>query len=46
MTKQLQASNGKTIFIDKYDEFDWFQLMSLDLDDPSYEDDKEVMRLD
>jgi hypothetical protein len=45
-TELLLESKNRSVLIEEYDDFDWFQLMNLDLDDPSYEDDKDVMRLD
>jgi len=44
MIELHKESGNKTQLVEKYDEFDWLQLMSLDDGDPIYEDNKELMR--
>ena len=44
MTEQLQKSNQKRIWVDKFDEEDWEELFRSDLWEP-FEDDKAFMRV-
>ena len=44
MTEQLQKSNQKKIWVDKFDEEDWRELLLLDSWEP-FEDDKAFMRV-
>ena len=44
MTEQLRVSNEKRIWVDKFDEEDWRELLLLDSWEP-FEDDKAFMRV-
>ena len=44
MTEQLQESNQKKIWVNKFDEEDWRELLLLDSWEP-FEDDKAFMRV-
>ncbi len=43
---ELEENNQKRIYVEEFDEFDWFQLMKSDSDFPKCEDDKELMRIE